>query len=210
MEILDIHTHHLYKNPAQAIVNRMPWHFLPDSEGYFSVGFHPWYLTEDGSEDWDTFQEYVSLPQVLAIGESGLDKLSSVNMDIQEKAFLKQAEIASSINKPLIIHCVKAYNEIIRYKMDINPEVAWIIHGFRGKKELASQLLDHGFYLSFGEKYQEDALKATPLDKLLIETDESEVGIYELYKRASEYLEIETNEFIKKVQENIQNIFLGS
>jgi len=186
-----------------SIKNCMPENYKADSNGYYSVGYHPWYLSADESEDWSQFMSIVSSPQVLAIGEAGLDKLSTVDMKIQQKAFVKQAEIASRLNKPLIIHCVKAYNEIIKYKMDINPDVAWIIHGFRGKKELAGELLNHGFYLSFGEKYQEEALKYISLDRMFIETDESKVDIHRLYERAALLLGLDTKVLIKKIQENI-------
>ncbi|NDV57542.1 TatD family deoxyribonuclease [Bacteroides sp. 519] len=206
MELLDIHTHRLYNNPHEAILNCMPWDLSPHFKGYCSVGFHPWYLSGDKSKNWEEFKKLVSQPQVLAIGESGLDKLTTADWKLQEEAFLKQAEIASQLNKPLIIHCVKSFNEIIRYKKELNPVVAWVIHGFRGKKELAKQLLDHGFYLSFGEKYQEESLKGTPLDRLFIETDESEVDIHVLYQRAAICLRMDVEDLIKKVQSNIRNI----
>jgi Mg-dependent DNase len=207
MKILDIHTHHVYKNPFEAILNLMPGDFASDFKGYCSIGYHPWYLSEYNSEDWEKFEEQVSSPQVLAIGEAGLDKLTSASMEIQERAFIKQTEIASRLNKPLIIHCVKAYNDIIRHKKEINSDVAWIIHGFRGKKELAAQLLDHGFYLSFGERYNEEALKYTPFDRMFIETDESEVGIQELYGKGALVLSMDVEELIGKIQKNISDIF---
>lgn len=208
--MLDIHTHRFYENPSVSILNCFPDDFTPFPDRYYSVGFHPWYLTADNKEDWNKFEEQVSNPQVLAVGEAGLDKLSDVSIPIQEAAFRKQAEIASKLNKPLIIHCVKAFNEIIQYKMQWKPDVAWIIHGFRGKKQLAEQLLEHGFYLSFGEKYQEDALKATPIDRLFIETDESTTDIHLLYEKAASALSIPIPEFMNHIQTNIREVFFNS
>ena len=79
--------------------------------------------------------------------------------------------------KPLVIHLVKAVDELLKVKRDLRPSNPWIIHGFRGKAALAEEYLKHGFYLSFGEKYQEVALCRVPADRLFIETDESEVSI---------------------------------
>ncbi len=210
MNILDIHTHRFYESPSVSILNCFPDDFTPFPERYYSVGFHPWYLTADGKEDWNRFLEQVSHPQVLAIGEAGLDKLATTSMPVQEVAFSKQADIAAKLGKPLIIHCVKAYNEIIQYKKQLKPDVAWIIHGFRGKKQLAEQLVEHGFYLSFGEKYQDDALTATPTDRLFIETDESTIDIHQLYQKAASTLSMPFGEFSKQIQTNIRNMFFNS
>lgn len=206
MDILDIHTHNQPANPFQAIVNCSPSSFSP-KEGYYSVGYHPWYLSPDGAENWELLNELAANPQVLAIGEAGLDKLKGAEMPVQEKAFEKQALLAEDCRKPLIIHAVRTYNEILHYKKEIKPQSAWIIHGFRGKKELALQLISHGFYLSFGEKYQEDALKATPIDRLFLETDESKTDIYTLYEKASSLLSLPTQSLIEAVQQNISNVF---
>ena len=77
------------------------------------------------------------------------------------------------LDKPLVIHLVKAMSELLKLKQQIKPANPWIIHGFRGKAALAEECLRHGFYLSFGEKYQEEALRITPAGRLFLETDES-------------------------------------
>jgi TatD DNase family protein len=73
----------------------------------------------------------------------------------------------------MLLHVVKAYPEIIALKRELRPTMPWIIHGFRGKPQLASELLSHGFYLSVGEKYNRDAVTVIPSDRLLVESDES-------------------------------------
>ncbi|MDL2248002.1 TatD family hydrolase [Bacteroides sp. OttesenSCG-928-J23] len=210
MDILDIHTHQPYANPLQAIQSCTPLHFNPVPDAYYSVGFHPWHLVEDGFYDWDKFVHYASHPQVLAIGEVGLDKLATAKMSFQSQCFEKQIEIASDLHKPLIIHCVKAYNEMIRYKMQAEPGEAWIIHGFRGKAELAAQLIGHGFYLSFGERYQEEAIRSIPLNRLFLETDDSKVDIHTLYERAALCLAVDVQELKAVVGKNIRNVFFNS
>lgn len=119
-------------------------------------------------------EELVRHPQVLAVGEVGLDKLADAPMDLQVEVFRRQACLAEEVGKPLVIHLVKAVDELLKVKRDLRPSNPWIIHGFRGKAALAEEYLKHGFYLSFGEKYQEAALCRVPADRLFIETDESE------------------------------------
>ena len=112
--------------------------------------------------------------QVVAIGETGLDSLKGAPLDVQEQVMQAHINIASASGKPLIIHCVRTSQQILRLWRD-NPHahnVAWVIHGFRGNENVARQLLEAGFYLSFGAKFNEQALAITPLDHLLVETDD--------------------------------------
>lgn len=207
MEIVDIHTHHLPPVPGQAIVNVSPMRFIPQAGQFYSVGFHPWYLSEDGTEDWTLLGELAAHPQVLAIGEAGLDKVVQVPYALQEAAFERQATLASSLRKPLIIHCVRSYNEVMEFKKRLQPDTPWIIHGFRGKKELAKQLTDHGIYLSFGFHYHEEALRSTPPGMMFLETDENPSDIHRLYEQVSGHLNLPVSELTGQIQENIGRVF---
>ena len=174
---IDIHTHRLVPVPGESIVSCLPDAFFPQKGGWYSVGIHPWQL---GSYDWtDTafrahFESLVRHPQVLAVGEAGLDKLISVSLYSQTDALRYQADVAEAIDKPLILHLVKATTELLVLKRELNPRVPWIVHGFRGKAQLALDLVRHGLYLSFGARYQEEALRQMPADRLFLETDESD------------------------------------
>ena len=101
----------------------------------------------------DLLRVLVSGSGVVAIGEAGLDTLAESPMDLQKEVFLAQANLAEETHKPLIIHCVKAWADLIACKKAVKPEMPWIIHGFRGNGELASQLVRLGFYLSFGDRF---------------------------------------------------------
>lgn len=96
-----------------------------------------------------------SNPRVVAVGEAGLDKLCDVPLPLQQEAFQAAIELSEKYRFPLLIHAVKATVELLVFQKKHRPTQPWIIHGFRGKKELAEDLLRHGFYLSFGKKYQE-------------------------------------------------------
>ena len=106
------------------------------------------------------------------MGEVGLDKAQGTPLDIQQKELLKWIEISENRELPLILHIVRAFPEIIALKKQLSPKQPWIIHGFRGKPQLASELLRHGFYLSIGEKYNPEAVAVIPRDRLLLESDE--------------------------------------
>lgn len=209
---IDIHTHRLVPVPGESIVSCLPDAFFPQEGGWYSVGIHPWQL---GSYDWtDTafrahFESLVRHPQVLAVGEAGLDKLISVSLYSQTDALRYQADVAEAIDKPLILHLVKATTELLVLKRELNPRVPWIVHGFRGKAQLALDLVRHGLYLSFGARYQEEALRQMPADRLFLETDESDSPISDLYERAAFIRGVTCDELMETVSRNVRSVFFG-
>lgn len=212
MEILDIHTHHYSSHPEKAIyayaMKDMPFR---EKVNYCSAGIHPWFLTrEDFQAQLDWLSESVQRPEVIALGEAGLDKLTITPFDLQVKVFREVIEFADKVGKPLIIHAVRASNEIIALKKEYKPHNPWIIHGFRGKKEIAEAYLRQGICLSFGDRFQEKALEAVSLDHLFLETDESLEPIESIYRRIAEVYGITSEELVELVQQNIRNIFFNS
>lgn len=172
--ILDIHTHKPAPQP-EAVISCAPADFRPLPGQAYSLGLHPWYLTslQELPEALSLLERLASHPQVLAIGECGLDSLRGAPMALQISAFRAQALLAEGLDKPLIIHDVKCHDSIISLRKELRPSVPWIIHGFRGKPSLAKMLLDSGLYLSFGARFNPAALAITPTDRLLAETDDS-------------------------------------
>lgn len=209
MTCFDIHTHQRPKQAAGAIFSCLMTDSLPREENVcLSVGIHPWYLSEDNvREQYKRLVEVVGHPQVVAIGECGLDKLKGPSLALQQDVFKQCALLAEQTSLPLIIHAVKCSNELIRLKKELNPSLPWIIHGFRGKKEVAQAYLKHGFYLSFGEHYQEEALRIVPLDKLFLETDESLLPIESIYQKAAHTLAMPVEELANQVTKNLCTCF---
>lgn len=204
---VDIHTHHQPHVPGQAIVNCFPEAFVPQAEHWYSVGIHPWHILSFPADGATRFEELLRHPQVLAIGEAGLDKLAEAPLPLQMEVFGYQARLAEEIDKPLVIHLVKATDELLKLKQQIGPMKPWIIHGFRGKAALAAEYLRHGFYLSFGEKYREEALRIVPPDKLFLETDESTIPVDTLYERAAVIRGIPLGELRETIRRNVSKIF---
>ena len=205
--LLDLHTHRPPSQPGRALVCNDPLSFVPQPGGCYSVGIHPWHVAEATEATWQALEEAASRSCVWAIGEAGLDKCTDAPLEQQLLAFRRQALLAESCRKPLILHVVKAVAELLQLKRQIRPAVPWIIHGFRGKAALAEQLLRHGFSLSFGEHYHEEALRCTPLHRLFLETDESLVPIEELYRRAASVRGMEADQLMAAIQDNLRTLF---
>ncbi|MBS1308726.1 TatD family hydrolase [Bacteroides clarus] len=208
---VDIHAHQLPQIPGTAIVNRYPDTFVPEAGQWYSIGMHPWHIptaaTPAVRHEMDILASLAGHPQVLAVGEAGLDKLADTPQAVQIEVFEYQARLSMELGKPLVIHLVKAMDELLKLKRQIKPTNPWIIHGFRGKAALAEEYLRHGFYLSFGEKYQEEALRITPSGRLFLETDESDVPIADVYSRAAQVRCVSLAELTEALQENIAKVF---
>lgn len=196
---INIHTHH---NPVSS-----------DELGVFncnyddvvveccSVGIHPYlsvYATEDKEFIGRSMQELErkSLrPEVVAIGESGLDATRGASLSIQMELFKQQIMVAEKTGKFLIIHCVKRYDEVIQLRKQMCPRQKWILHGFRKGQYLARQLINQGIDLSFGHYYNEEAVKlAYETGSLWLETDEREMDIREHYNEIAKVLGISVDE----------------
>lgn len=184
---VDIHTHTTTNTRYPTIRNLS----IPDGDTFFSttlkeyvsVGIHPWHADNFMEKQLVNIEKWSADQRLVAIGECGLDKNSKASIEKQLLAFSKQIELSERIQKPLIIHCVGHFNELFELKKTIKPQQLWIIHGFRGKPELAKQLIKSGCALSFGEHFNPESVHITPFEKLFVETDESNLPIEEIYDR---------------------------
>lgn len=200
---IDIHTHRPdHSQLALSIRNLMPGEAW-SSEPYCSVGLHPWNINAEWKSEMDKVHTAATAENVLFIGETGLDKLRGAVPELQETIFIEHILISESVGKPLIIHCVKAFDEIIALRKKMRPQQQWIIHGFRGKPQQAQQLLDNGFQLSFGEHFNADSLTlAFHRHSLWLETDESTHSIEEIYEAASKCLNIPVAQLEQEINSN--------
>ena len=185
---VDIHTHNKSKYPSirNLTFPEAERIFNSSEKGLFSVGFHPWFVNEYTPEIISKLDNWSKDNRFFAIGECGLDKNSKVTLEKQFQVFKLQILLSEEIKKPLIIHCVGCFNELLEIKKELNPTELWIIHGFRGKPELAIQVLKSGCALSFGEHFNIESVRITPVDKLFVETDESSMSIEAIYRQISD------------------------
>ncbi|MGZ2369571.1 TatD family hydrolase [Ancylomarina sp. YFZ004] len=213
---IDIHTHHsYYKEGVLSMVNYFPEQIkLEDySDKYISVGLHPWHLNKDSAdEDLDFIKTIASIDKVLAIGEIGLDRTISTPLNIQEEFFAKQIAIAESLKKPIIIHCVRCFPELISIKNKIKASTPWLIHGFRNTIQIANNLLKQDCYISFGEallfdKKIQNVFVEIPINRVFLETDESEHSIIDIYNKAAQLKSIQLEELKKDLFETYKCVF---
>lgn len=213
MEFFNFHTHQ-FTNQSHILemVNQYPQDF-DASIPFYSIGIHPWYIKENQIEaDLKIIEEKLVLENCLAIGECGLDKRIEIPLEQQVLVFEKQLALAEKLKKPVVIHCVAAFQEVITIKKKLKISVPMIIHGFSKNSQIASQLIKEGFYISFG-KYllRNPDLKAVfqeiPNDRFFLETDTIEETIEEVYNLASEYKNINNKELQEIISSNYATVF---
>lgn len=186
MQILDIHTHRPAPYPEGVVSLRINGDSFADllPGQLYSAGIHPWDIPDlDSEKAFPQLEAIVNNPQIVAIGECGVDLMRGGPMFRQLQVFRRHVELSETIGKPLIIHCVKGDDIICGLRRDMHPAKPWIIHGYRGKPGGAASLLRAGCHLSFGEKFNPDtvaAVLASAPDRLLAETDESPLPITQI------------------------------
>lgn len=196
--------HHHNPQIPYGIYNSTPEEKIPGH--YFSVGIHPQNIHEQWENDLENLKIISQNPKCLAIGECGLDALVNIDENLQKKVFEAQILWANQIQKPIIIHCVKRFQELIPFQKI--AKVPMIIHGFNKKKAIADEMLKHGFYLSFGKSVLHNlslqtSLKEIPLEKIFLETDDADFDIAELHQKVAEIKEISVEEVQKVITKNL-------
>jgi TatD DNase family protein len=218
-DYIDIHNHGSEFVKGQFSIENLMAHegrVPDDNRGLaYSFGIHPWHLTaEDYKEQLDNVGKFATHPNVIALGEAGFDRLKGPSPELQRTTFEEQVRIADENSKPVFIHCVRAWEELISENKCLKPSTIWIIHGFRGKKELARQLISKGMMLSFWFDFilrpeSRDLLKSLPKEKIFLETDGSGVDIRTVYNKVASDLKLSVEELKRVIYSNYKNVFGG-
>ena len=211
-DFIDIHTHDSVPSDGIFAVENIMAHEGPVpqniSAGAFTAGIHPWQLNENNRDKLLEFIRSIAAnPGLIAFGEAGFDRLRGPSIELQKSVFAEQVRIASEKGKPLIIHCVRAWDELLAAHKNLKPRIPWMVHGFRGKKELALQLLKRGMYLSFWFDFvmrpgSAELLRFLPKDRIFLETDGAGTDIREIYDKVSKDLAVSVDD--------LKNIILGN
>ncbi len=220
---IDFHTHKICQDDSDRVcIHNLFAHDVPSFDDwdlyrntFFSIGLHPWHhgTEQENKTDLNRISEAASIRKVLAIGECGLDKFCDLPMNEQRSLFMKQVEISEIVSKPVIVHCVKAYDEILHLRKQINSKQPWIIHGFNSSEQMAGQLMDHGCLLSFGHSiFSENskasaALQELPLSAFLLETDDDDMQIDAIYQKVSLLKEVSLIHLQKQMMNNFTKLF---
>ncbi|REC50734.1 MULTISPECIES: TatD family hydrolase [Chryseobacterium] len=208
MDFFDFHHHK--KNIPNGIYNLNIEQIPPDVP--YSIGIHPKDIDVNNLDNQFKWMKNMIFENCFAIGECGLDSFAEAEEKIQEEVFLRQIRFANEVKKPIIIHCVRKFYEVISFKK--YAEQPMIIHGFNKKERIAEDLLKNNFYLSFGKAVLynlslQNTLKITPLDKIFLETDNDDFSIEELYEKVSEIKGISLENLNKQILENLETIKNG-
>lgn len=204
---VNIHTH-LHQNEGIYILNSLDY---SDKKFYYSLGFHP-NESENLNFNADIFEKQTTQLNCIAIGECGLDKNISIPLKQQITLFKKQIDISEKIQLPIIIHCVKAWNEILEIKKELKPNQPWIYHGFR-KSNLIESVLKSGCYISIGtaiiyDQKLQQTIQNIPLKKLFLETDnDTSHSIQEVYEFIARLKHISIDELQTQIFKNFKTVF---
>lgn len=211
---IDFHTHLPKSGTSIQILNTFAQDLpLPEDENFYSVGLHPWHLElVDPEECLQSIDQAMGQKNVLALGECGLDRSVSIDFAVQVRYFRKQIELAEKHSKPLIIHCVRAFPELMKLKAAFKTNIPWIIHGYQGNRVTTFQLIRHNFFFSVGEsllsnQQKKDLVPLIPLDHLFLETDDREIDISAMYSLASQLLQIDQERLGAIILENFKRLF---
>lgn len=208
MNYFDFHHHKKYIR--NGIYNLDTEGIPPDFP--YSIGIHPKDIDIHNLKMQFEWMESMVFKNCFAIGECGLDSFVPINQKIQEDVFLKQIELSNEVKKPLIIHCVRKFYEVISFRKKASQ--AMIIHGFNKKESIAYDLLKNNFYLSFGKAVLynlslQNTLKSIPLNKIFLETDNEDFEIATLYQKVADIKGISQDTLNEQILENLETIQHG-
>lgn len=201
-------THHHHWDLGNGIYNLSLDEKLPSN--YFSIGLHPKEITNDFERDLEKIKSISQNEKCVAVGECGLDAFVNIDEKRQEKVFEAQILWANEIQKPVIVHCVRRFTQLLKFKKI--AKVPMIIHGFHKKKSIADELLEKGFYLSFGkallyDKNLQNIAITMSLDKIFFETDTEEIGIEEIYHQFAKIRKLSIENLQTQIAENLEKVF---
>jgi TatD DNase family protein len=216
LNYIDIHTHSFYQEPETTLVVNVFPHELEklQSEAFFSVGLHPWHIREGELESAvEQVRSSVADPRVIAIGETGLDKVVGIPYNIQRLAFEKQLDLAAFATKPVVIHCVRSYSEMLAYRKKSDQSIPWIFHWFNSDGQTASELIRKNCYLSFGPILFNEQSRAfrlfhkLPAERIFFETDDAGYSIREVYERGAQIRNIQVEDLKVQIMDNFARCF---
>lgn len=212
---LNFHAHQQKPDADEIVIQSL---FLQDtlttpSSGkiFYTAGLHPWHADQLSLYQIEKkLEKLIHEKKIIAIGEAGLDKLKGAKWETQFQVFKKHIEISEKFQLPLVIHSVKAHNEILKFKKDTKATSNWVIHNFTGSKQMAMVFIDHDFYLSIGHHIKNNNSRINhffhqlPKDKIFLETDDFDISIKELYQIAADKMGISLEKLKVQLMLNLQ------
>lgn len=213
---IDIHSHTTKTNDSCIQIVNLELNQTCPEQGFYSYGIHPWALDNVDfqiEEALSLLEARLQSPNVLALGEAGLDKIHKASFERQVAVFERQIELSEALQKPMILHDVRSHNEIIALRKKHKAVQPWIVHGFSGTEQDVRQLIGQGIYLSVGESLLHPErkiykpFKFIDLNYLFLETDMSEIGVETIYEAAANLLEMDLPALQTRIFSNFARLF---
>ena len=214
LNFIDIHTHTTKSRDNLIQIVNLDLKSPCPEQGYYSYGIHPWALDKADfqvDEALNKLKENLQQPQVIALGEAGLDKFHA-DFEQQIRLFERQIVLSENMKKPMILHDVKSHNEIIALRKKHKAKQPWIVHGFNGTEQDIQQMTGQGMYLSVGEALLHPeskihkSFKFIDLDYLFFETDMAEIGVEKVYEAAAKLLEMDLSALQTRIFANFARL----
>lgn len=207
--LIDFHTHSLH------VENQNSLRFVI---GKNSLGIHPWELTDPFEENLyqKKFQQLKKQfhASLLAIGECGLDRRREAiaPIELQARVLEWHMDWAKEINRPIVIHCVKAHSDLLKILKDKKYKGKVLLHDYAGSVEEADKFLSYDCYFSFGHRLfnhaRAEVFKSLPVERLFLETDDQQkIKIEALYEKAQSLLNVDQKKLEVIIEENLAEFF---
>lgn len=217
MQYVDVHsTKHTHWPDAISLasirITKDTEEFVED--GLCTVGLYPSDVDDDWRDAFDIVEELASDELVVGIGVCGLDRACDAPWLLQIDAFNALADLAERVSKPMVVRCVKAFDELFQVQKDVDAVQTWVLHGFVKGQELARQYLDAGMHLSFDSNVMRETptlievVKFCPDDRIHLETgSNSTVGIEVITERVANLRGISTQALCDILVRNFNSVF---
>ena len=212
INLFNFHTYSIDEEPCLLNVDTANLLLSYPAHVKLSVGLHPWKVTKAWEEPFDAVRTAAKREDVWAIGECGLDKVQGEELSLQMEAFRAHIALAEEVQKPMVIHCVRAFDELLMLRRELETSCKregrepqpWVIHGFRGKPEQAKQLMTKGMLFSFGHQYNVETLRwvaglsrfsgnseISPSTSFFLETDDLHLSVRQIYEQVARHLDMD-------------------
>lgn len=211
----DAHTHKKYKDSNVEFVRNAFHHLsilqLNNVPYHFSVGIHPWDVQLNNQASLNRVKETAHHPRCVAIGECGLDYFIKSDKNIQKNIFIEHVKIAEELSKPLIIHCVRAYHDLVPILKNLKIPV--ILHQYNGNANISHSFLQNeSIFFSFGRQlfssnFDTEIFSVLPLNRILFETDSTDKHIEDVYEKAALLFDLDFEQLVVQLQNNTRAIF---
>ncbi len=208
---VNIHTHSISGNES-SIVN-LDYNDQTTDNIRYSFGLHPWHIGKINEQEViNKLENYCSTQSIVAVGEIGLDRSISTELELQKHFFTIQLNIAKQFSLPVIIHAVKANSDLLHIRKQQADSTTWILHGFKGSIQDANKFIDKNCYISFGGNLLSNSklqalIKQLPIDRIFFETDDSNISIVDVYNKAATILQIDESMLKQQIYSNLKQVF---